>query len=134
MLQLGPSSRLACSLRQQGSLFTNTIRYFSGTQPQQFTQQLRVREVAGVAVAAAAGQAVPGPGQAAAQSAQSQQKAAQQLTVLATDPTATQLLAHFFACELRPADCYLLFGSVGAGKSHFRRARRATPVPGMACL
>ncbi|KAL4445370.1 hypothetical protein ABPG77_011195 [Micractinium sp. CCAP 211/92] len=44
------------------------------------------------------------------------------MTVLATSPTATQLLAHYFACELRPADCYLLFGSVGAGKSYFSRA------------
>ncbi|EFN58117.1 hypothetical protein CHLNCDRAFT_57163 [Chlorella variabilis] len=44
------------------------------------------------------------------------------LSVLAASPTATQLLAHFCACELRPADCYLLYGSVGAGKSYFSRA------------
>jgi tRNA A37 threonylcarbamoyladenosine biosynthesis protein TsaE len=42
------------------------------------------------------------------------------LTVLAANPTATQLLAHYFACELRSSDCYLLYGSVGAGKSYFR--------------
>lgn len=46
------------------------------------------------------------------------------LSVLAASPTATQLLAHFCACELRPADCYLLYGSVGAGKSYFRCAAR----------
>lgn len=44
------------------------------------------------------------------------------LTVLAANPTATQLLAHYFACELHAADCYLLYGSVGAGKSYFRCA------------
>ena len=42
------------------------------------------------------------------------------LSLVAATPTATQLLAAFFACELRPADCYLLHGSVGAGKSYFR--------------
>ena len=40
--------------------------------------------------------------------------------MVATSPSATQLLAHFFACTLQPADCYLLYGSVGAGKSYFR--------------
>ena len=44
------------------------------------------------------------------------------LSLVASTPTATQLLAHFFACELHPADCYLLYGSVGAGKSYFRYA------------
>ncbi len=42
------------------------------------------------------------------------------LSVLAASPTATQLLAHFFAYEVHAADCYLLYGSVGAGKSYFR--------------
>lgn len=49
-----------------------------------------------------------------------QQPEQQTLSVVAATPTATQLLAAFFACELHPADCYLLHGSVGAGKSYFR--------------
>lgn len=42
------------------------------------------------------------------------------LSIVAASPTATQLLAAYFACELHPSDCYLLYGSVGAGKSYFR--------------
>ena len=42
------------------------------------------------------------------------------LLLVATAPQATELLAHYFASELRPSDCYLLYGSVGAGKSYFR--------------
>ena len=49
-----------------------------------------------------------------------QQPEAQSLSIVAATPTATQLLATFFACELHPSDCYLLHGSVGAGKSYFR--------------
>ncbi|KAI7841418.1 hypothetical protein COHA_004813 [Chlorella ohadii] len=51
-----------------------------------------------------------------------QQPEAQSLSIVAATPTATQLLATFFACELHPSDCYLLHGSVGAGKSYFSRA------------
>ena len=53
-----------------------------------------------------------------------QQPQRQALSLVAATPTATQLLAAFFACELHPSDCYLLHGSVGAGKSYFRCARR----------
>ena len=49
-----------------------------------------------------------------------QQSEQHSLSVVAATPTATQLLATFFACELHPSDCYLLHGSVGAGKSYFR--------------
>ncbi len=125
MFQLGPASRLTCSLRQHGTLLRSTFRGFLIAHWQQ-RQQQQQRGVAAVA-AAGAGQALPAPQQAAAQPPQSQQQGTQQMTVLATSPTATQLLAHYFACELRPADCYLLFGSVGAGKSYFRCTRQAQP-------
>ncbi|KAL4428029.1 hypothetical protein ABPG75_002118 [Micractinium tetrahymenae] len=121
MLQLGPASRLACSLRQQGSMFSRVTRLISVT-PSHHRQQERGAAAALAAATEGSQAAAPGPQPAAAQPAQPHQQATQQLTVLATSPTATQLLAHFFACELRPADCYLLFGSVGAGKSYFSRA------------
>lgn len=41
------------------------------------------------------------------------------LDLVLTSPRATDLLAYFFAADLRAGDCFLLFGSVGAGKSHF---------------
>ncbi len=41
------------------------------------------------------------------------------LSLVVTSPTSTQLLAGYFASELRTADCYLLYGSVGSGKSFF---------------
>lgn len=41
------------------------------------------------------------------------------LSLVATCPSATQLLAGYFASELHQADCYLLYGGVGAGKSFF---------------
>lgn len=125
MLRLGAASRLACSLRQRGNLLTNTFRGFTIAHWQHRQQQ---RAAAAAAAAAAAGRASPGPPQAAAQPPQPQEQASQHLTVLATSPTATQLLAHYFACELHPADCYLLFGSVGAGKSYFRCACGAQPA------
>lgn len=43
------------------------------------------------------------------------------LSLVVTSPSATQLLAGYFANDLREADCYLLYGSVGAGKSYFCR-------------
>lgn len=52
---------------------------------------------------------------------QSRSAAAQlhRLSLVATSPSATQLLAGYFASELHEADCYLLYGSVGSGKSYF---------------
>lgn len=44
-------------------------------------------------------------------------------TFLAAGPQATQLLAFYLASDLEPGDCYLLYGSVGAGKSFFRWGR-----------
>ncbi|GAB4813574.1 hypothetical protein N2152v2_000620 [Parachlorella kessleri] len=43
------------------------------------------------------------------------------LSLVVTCPSATQLLAGYFASDLHPADTYLLYGSVGAGKSYFCR-------------
>lgn len=42
------------------------------------------------------------------------------VNVLAMTGDATELLAQYYASSLHPGDCYLLFGEVGAGKSHFR--------------
>ena len=43
----------------------------------------------------------------------------ERLSLVVTSPSATQLLAGYFASELHGADCYLLYGGVGAGKSYF---------------
>lgn len=48
------------------------------------------------------------------------QPPASHLSLLATSPAATELLAEYFASDLQPGDAYLLYGSVGAGKSYFR--------------
>jgi hypothetical protein len=45
------------------------------------------------------------------------------LELIAASPLATQLVAHYFASSILPGDAYLLYGEVGAGKSHFRYAK-----------
>jgi hypothetical protein len=45
------------------------------------------------------------------------------LELVAASPLATQLVAHYFASSILPGDAYLLYGEVGAGKSHFRYAK-----------
>lgn len=42
------------------------------------------------------------------------------LELIAASPLAIQLIAHYFALFILPGDAYLLYGEVGAGKSHFR--------------
>jgi tRNA A37 threonylcarbamoyladenosine biosynthesis protein TsaE len=42
------------------------------------------------------------------------------LELIAASPLATQLVAHYFASSILRGDAYLLYGEVGAGKSHFR--------------
>lgn len=102
MLQHFPARLLACSLRRTGAALCHAQKLVTSAQAQQQPTQ----------------QAPP---------AVTQQS--QHLTVVAANPAATQLLAHFFACELHPSDCYLLYGSVGAGKSYFRCAEgRALPM------
>ncbi|KAI3428791.1 hypothetical protein D9Q98_007610 [Chlorella vulgaris] len=54
--------------------------------------------------------------------AMQEQPAPSRMSVLAASPAATQAIANFFAQQLHAADCYLLYGSVGAGKSYFSRA------------
>ena len=44
---------------------------------------------------------------------------ASSLCLVSTVPQGTQLLAHYFASDLRPSDCYLLRGEVGSGKTFF---------------
>lgn len=44
------------------------------------------------------------------------------VTLISTAPLATAALAHFFASQLNPCDCYLLYGGVGAGKTFFSRS------------
>jgi hypothetical protein len=61
-----------------------------------------------------------------------EQAAPSRMSVLAASPAATQAIANFFAQQLHAADCYLLYGSVGAGKSYFRCVRRpdtCLPLP-----
>ena len=87
-----------------------------GSAARQHSAQLRVVHVLAAqqqseAAAAAAAAAAP---------ERRQQPEQHSLSIVAATPTATQLLAAFFACELHPSDCYLLHGSVGAGKSYFR--------------
>ena len=89
---------LASGFGRQRSVVSRGFRVASADQKQQQQQEEGQEE---------------GQQQAAAAAAQ------HSLSLVAATPTATQLLAHFFACELHPADCYLLYGSVGAGKSYF---------------
>ncbi|KAL4527304.1 hypothetical protein Ndes2526B_g08993 [Nannochloris sp. 'desiccata'] len=49
-------------------------------------------------------------------------QSAPSLELIAASPLATQLVAHYFASSILPGDAYLLYGEVGAGKSHFSRA------------
>jgi len=48
------------------------------------------------------------------------EQSAPSLELIAASPFATQLIAHYFASSILPGDAYLLYGEVGAGKSHFR--------------
>ncbi|PRW05813.1 tRNA threonylcarbamoyladenosine biosynthesis [Chlorella sorokiniana] len=95
-------ARLAASAARQHVAELRAVHLLAAQQQQQ-------------SEAAAAAAAAPPP-------ERRQQPEWQSLSVVAATPTATQLLAAFFACELHSSDCYLLHGSVGAGKSYFSRA------------